>query len=154
MDGRQIKLQIWDTAGQERFQSITSNYYRGSHGIALVYDITERNSFENIRKWMGEVDKRASKSVIKYIIGNKVDLEEKRAVSTHEGKSLAQSLGVQFLETSAKQATNVNRMFTEMSASILRELSTNEFHDIRGTADSWSINKQGIQTNSSSTCSC
>lgn len=118
MNGKQVKLQIWDTAGQERFQSITANYYHGSHAIAIVYDITNRKSFENIGKWLSEVDRLANPQVCKFIIGNKVDIEDKRVVSYEEGKAVADKLGVPFLETSAKTALNVQKMFIQMSSAI------------------------------------
>ena len=107
VNGRQIKLQIWDTAGQERFQSITANYYHGSHAIAIVYDITSRQSFENVRKWITEVDRLANPQVCKLLVGNKADLQDKREVSKEDGQSLADGLGIPFMETSAKTAYNV-----------------------------------------------
>ena len=120
LDGRSIKLQIWDTAGQERFHSITSNYYNGSHAIAVVYDITNRQTFENVRKWMKDVTDLASPNVVKLLVGNKTDLEDKRVVCREEGEMLASSLGIPFIETSAKNASNVQEMFTEMCRAIAR----------------------------------
>ena len=120
LDGRSIKLQIWDTAGQERFHSITSNYYNGSHAIAVVYDITNRQTFENVRKWMKDVTELASPNVVKLLVGNKTDLEDKRVVCREEGEMLANSLGIPFIETSAKSADNVQEMFTEMCRAIAR----------------------------------
>lgn len=113
-----IKLQIWDTAGQEKFRTITSSYYKGAHGIIVTYDITDRTSFDNIRGWFIEIEKYASENVNKIIVGNKCDLEEKRAVSTEEGQELANSLGVKFLETSAKNSSNVGEAFTAMAQEI------------------------------------
>lgn len=118
VNGRQIKLQIWDTAGQERFQSITANYYHGSHAIAIVYDITSRQSFENVRKWISEVDRLATPQVCKLLVGNKADLADKREVSKQEGQSLADGLGIPFMETSAKTAYNVKDMFMSMCIAI------------------------------------
>eukprot|EP00923_Selenidium_pygospionis_P034802 GHVN01060536.1.p1 GENE.GHVN01060536.1~~GHVN01060536.1.p1 ORF type:complete len:147 (+),score=14.68 GHVN01060536.1:81-521(+) len=77
-DGKIIKLQIWDTAGQERFRTITSSYYRGAHGIIIVYDVTDRESFNNVKIWMQEIDKYAMESVNKLLVGNKSDLSSKR----------------------------------------------------------------------------
>lgn len=118
IDGRQVKLQIWDTAGQERFKSITANYYHGSNAIALVYDITDRKTFDNLRKWIADVDRLATKEVCKLIVGNKVDLTAQRAVRTDEGQALADSLGIPFIETSAKTAYNVHEMFIKMCRAI------------------------------------
>jgi Ras-related protein Rab-1A len=117
-NGKQIKLQIWDTAGQERFQSITANYYHGSHAIAIVYDITNRQSFENLRRWVSDVDRLGNSQVCKIVIGNKADLEDKRAVRRDEGQAFADNLGVPFLETSAKTSFNVREMFNQMCLAI------------------------------------
>merc|ERR1712083_1266763 len=80
LDGKTIKLQIWDTAGQERFRTITSSYYRGAHGIIIVYDITDVESFNNVRQWLFEIDRFASEHVNKLLVGNKSDLDQKRCV--------------------------------------------------------------------------
>lgn len=118
LDGKTIKLQIWDTAGQERFRTITSSYYRGAHGIIVVYDITDIESFNNVKLWLHEIDRYASEHVNKLLIGNKSDLTTKRAVTYEQGKEFADSLGIEFLETSAKNATNVEKAFLAMSSQI------------------------------------
>ena len=82
---KEVKLQIWDTAGQERFRTITCNYYRGAHGVVIVYDITDRESFESVKNWMVEIEKYAQENVNKLLIGNKCDLTAKRQVSPEEG---------------------------------------------------------------------
>ncbi|KAG2598426.1 hypothetical protein PVAP13_5KG366500 [Panicum virgatum] len=105
-DGKTIKLQIWDTAGQERFRTITSSYYRGAHGIIVVYDVTDQESFNNVKQWLNEIDRYASENVNKLLVGNKCDLAESRAVSYEAGKALADEIGIPFLETSAKDACN------------------------------------------------
>ncbi len=78
VDGKTIKLQIWDTAGQERFKTITSSYYKGAHGIIVVYDTTDKESFKSIDNWMNEVEKHASDNVSKILVGNKSDLTDQR----------------------------------------------------------------------------
>ncbi len=117
-----MKLQIWDTAGQERFRTITSSYYRGANGIIVVYDVTDRESFANVKQWLHEIDRYASESVHKLLVGNKIDLEKKRVVSTQEGKEFADSIGIEFIETSAKmadkEANNVEETFTLISKQI------------------------------------
>ena len=118
LDGKTIKLQIWDTAGQERFRTITSSYYRGAHGIIVVYDVTDAESFNNVKQWLHEIDRYASENVNKLLVGNKSDLTSKRAVTFDQGKELADSLGIEFLETSAKVATNVEKAFMTMAAQI------------------------------------
>uniref|UniRef100_A0A7S4PH67 Uncharacterized protein n=1 Tax=Guillardia theta TaxID=55529 RepID=A0A7S4PH67_GUITH len=118
LDGKTVKLQIWDTAGQERFRTITSSYYRGAHGIIVVYDVTDQESFNNVKQWMNEIDRYANDKVNKMLVGNKSDLASKRAVDTSVAKEYADSLGIPFLETSAKDSTNVEQAFITMAAEI------------------------------------
>jgi len=118
LDGKTIKLQIWDTAGQERFRTITSSDYRGAHGIIVVYDVTDVDSFNNVKQWLHEIDRYASENVNKLLVGNKSDLMSKRAVTFEQGKEFADSLGIEFVETSAKNSTNVEKAFMAMSAQI------------------------------------
>eukprot|EP01125_Pyxidicula_operculata_P009635 TRINITY_DN3161_c3_g1_i1.p1 TRINITY_DN3161_c3_g1~~TRINITY_DN3161_c3_g1_i1.p1 ORF type:complete len:204 (+),score=33.38 TRINITY_DN3161_c3_g1_i1:16-627(+) len=108
---KQIKLQIWDTAGQERFRTITKSYYRGAQGYILVYDITSRMSFEHIKYWLNEVKKHGREDFYTILVGNKIDLELDRVVSTDEGQKFASSNGIDFIETSAKEGTRVNDLF-------------------------------------------
>jgi len=118
LEGKTIKLQIWDTAGQERFRTITSSYYRGAHGIIVVYDVTDYESFNNVKQWLHEIDRYACENVNKLLVGNKSDLESKRAVQTDTAKEFADALGIEFLETSAKNSTNVEKAFHTMAAQI------------------------------------
>jgi len=124
LDTKTIKLQIWDTAGQERFRTITSSYYRGAHGIIVVYDTTDLESFNNVKQWLHEIDRYASESVNKLLVGNKADLTQKRAVSYDQAKEFADSLGIEFIETSAKNATNVESAFMMMAANIKARYKT------------------------------
>ncbi|VAH56445.1 unnamed protein product [Triticum turgidum subsp. durum] len=117
-DGKTMKLQIWDTAGQERFRTITSSYYRGAHGIIIVYDVTDQDSFNNVKQWLNEIDRYASENVNKLLVGNKSDLTDKRVVSYETAKAFADEIGIPFMETSAKNALNVEQAFMAMSASI------------------------------------
>jgi Ras-related protein Rab-1A len=122
MDNQNIKLQIWDTAGQERFRTLTASYYRGAHGIIIVYDVTDRETFENVRQWMHEIERFANDNVCKVLVGNKCDLDDRRKVSTAEGQELAQSYGIPFLETSAKMNLSVEQCFITMASSIKQSL--------------------------------
>nr|pir hypothetical protein T23H2.6 - Caenorhabditis elegans [Caenorhabditis elegans] len=88
LKGKKIKLQIWDTAGQERFHTITTSYYRGAMGIMLVYDITNAKSFDNIAKWLRNIDEHASEDVVKMILGNKCDMSDRRVVSRERGEKI------------------------------------------------------------------
>ena len=120
VNGKKVKLQIWDTAGQERFKNITASYYRGGNGVLVVYDITERESFENLNSWLIEIEKNANKNVYKLLIGNKCDLEDKRKVSFQEGKDFAESNGMKFMETSAKTASKVQEAFELLTNEIIK----------------------------------
>ena len=91
-----IKVQIWDTAGQERYKSITNAYYKGSKGAFIIYDITKRESFENVEKWLSELKKGSEDNITVILIGNKSDLNEERQVSIDEGKIKAQDYGKKF----------------------------------------------------------
>ena len=114
-----VKLQIWDTAGQERFRTIISSYYKGAQGILLVFDLTEKESFESLNNWLIEIEKNANKNVIKLLIGNKNDLEDKRVVSYNEAKDFADSNGLKYVETSAKTNNNVTEAFSEIGKELM-----------------------------------
>lgn len=119
VDGnKQIKLQIWDTAGQESFRSITRSYYRGAAGALLVYDITRRDTFNHLTRWLDEARTHSQSNMVIMLIGNKSDLEHRRAVSTDEGREFAQKHGLIFMETSAKTAANVENAFIDTATKI------------------------------------
>lgn len=115
LDGLRLRLQIWDTAGQERFRTITVSYFKGAHGIILVYDVSDRGTFDNVRHWVQQIRDNADESVRLVLVGNKCDREDARAVSFDEGAALAQQFGVAFFETSAKQNKNVDACYTEIA---------------------------------------
>ena len=119
LDGKTIKLQIWDTAGQERFRTITSAYYRGADGIIMVYDVTSSESFDHVSDWLTEVNRYANEGTCKLLVGNKCDMEDK-VVTTEAAKEYADGLGIPFLETSAKNATNVEEAFLTMAGELIR----------------------------------
>ena len=113
-NGKSIKLQIWDTAGQDRFRAITKNYYKGSHGIILIYDVTSRRTFESIRNWVSQIREEATEKVTIYLVANKIDMDEDRKVKKEEGEKLAKELGLPFMETSAKSGINVDKIFDDL----------------------------------------
>ena len=119
IDQKKIKMQIWDTAGQERFKNIIASYYRGAHGILLIYDVTEKDSFKNLSNWLIEIEKNANKNVLKVLIGNKTDLEEKRVISYNQGKEFADMYGLKYIETSAKKNMNVREAFETLGREIM-----------------------------------
>ena len=120
IDEKKIKMQIWDTAGQERFKNIIASYYRGAHGILLLYDVTDRDSFKNLNNWLIEIEKNANKNVLKILIGNKTDLEDKRVISYNQGKEFADNYGLKFIETSAKKNININEAFETLGRELMK----------------------------------
>jgi len=120
--GKRIKLTIWDTAGQERFRTLTSSYYRGAQGVVLVYDVTRRDSFENLEQWLKEVKMYSpnnGEGVVKLLVGNKVDLDRK--VGREEAEDWARSQGMLFLEASAKAKTGIRQCFMEVVNKIVED---------------------------------
>jgi len=123
-DGKVIKLQIWDTAGQERFRTITSSYYRGAQGIILVFDCTDMESFNNVKQWLGEIDRYACENVNKLLVGNKTDLVQGRVVEKTVASDFAVSMNIPYIETSAKNATGVEEAFMMMARAIKDRLAS------------------------------
>jgi Ras-related protein Rab-1A len=120
VDGKKIKLQIWDTAGQERFKTMTSAYYRGSEGVLVVYDPTDRNSFDHVDTWLTDVKKFTGKAAT-LLVSSKCDLNQEKIISTEEGKAKANALGFdEFFEVSAKEGTNIETAFTALSKILLK----------------------------------
>ena len=109
-----VKVQIWDTAGEERYRSITNAYYKGAKGSLLVYDITNKKSFENVEKWISDLKANADEDISMILLGNKTDLEDKRVVSTEEGKNKAEFYNLTFMETSALNGNNIQEAFNEL----------------------------------------
>lgn len=123
IEGKEIKAQIWDTAGQERFRAVTSAYYRGAVGALLVYDISRRRTFDNIGRWLNELQTHSDMNVVTILVGNKSDLRDAREVTTAEGKALAESQGLFFIETSALDSSNVAAAFQTVVKEIYSILS-------------------------------
>ncbi|XP_027339290.1 ras-related protein RABA2a [Abrus precatorius] len=123
VEGRTVKAQIWDTAGQERYRAITSAYYRGALGALLVYDVTKPTTFENVSRWLKELRDHADANIVIMLIGNKTDLKHLRAVATEDAQSYAEKEGLSFIETSALEATNVEKAFQTILAEIYRIIS-------------------------------
>uniref|UniRef100_A0A8D2JS21 small monomeric GTPase n=1 Tax=Sciurus vulgaris TaxID=55149 RepID=A0A8D2JS21_SCIVU len=123
VDGMKVKLQIWDTAGQERFRSVTHAYYRDAHALLLLYDVTNKASFDNIQAWLSEIQEYAQHNVVLMLLGNKVDSAHERVVKREDGEKLAKEYGLPFMETSAKSGLNVDLAFTAI-AKELKQRST------------------------------
>eukprot|EP00940_MAST-03C_sp_MAST-3C-sp2_P000719 g719.t1 len=120
---RVLKLQIWDTAGQERFKTICTAYYRGAHGIFLVYGVDKKESFENVSSWLKQISKNASEDCMRVLLANKCDLPpEDWAVSREKGHEEAKKHSLPFFETSAKTGVNVDAAFAKMTEMVVQVL--------------------------------
>lgn len=126
MNNKVLKLQMWDTAGQDRYRNLVSSYYRGARGLIIVYDITNKASFENVPKWIEECNLRVDIAIPKVLIGNKSDLNKNRQVSFEEGKEISERLGMRFFETSAKNNENIKEVFEGLGREMLEECTRNE----------------------------
>ncbi|KAK7258466.1 hypothetical protein RIF29_24044 [Crotalaria pallida] len=123
INGKVIKAQIWDTAGQERYRAVTSAYYRGALGAMLVYDITKRQSFDHVARWLEELRAHADSSIVIMLIGNKGDLVDKREVRSEDAVEFAENEGLFFSETSALSGENVESAFITLLQEINRVVS-------------------------------
>jgi Ras-related protein Rab-1A len=139
---KSIKLNIWDTAGQERFKTITAAYYKGAHGIILVFDITDRDTFNNINSWIGEIRKHAGPNVVRLLVGNKCDLDSDRKVTQKEAKEFAESQGMTYIETSAKARINVDEAFMTLTKQVYEALPDNEKKQETGSSNLRAERKQ------------
>ena len=124
INGKKVKLQLWDTAGQERFRTITTAYYRGAMGIILVYDVTDERTFANVKQWFKTVNDHANDDAQLLLVGNKSDMDT-RVVSYEQGEALAQELGLPFIESSAKDDSNVNEIFFTLAKLIQDKIDNN-----------------------------
>ncbi|XP_042029464.1 ras-related protein RABA5d-like [Salvia splendens] len=149
IDGKEVKAQIWDTAGQERFRAVTSAYYRGSFGALVVYDITRRSTFDSISRWLDELKTHSDTAVAKMLVGNKLDLDNIRDVSVEEGKSLAESEGLFFMETSALDSTNVKKAFDLVIREIYNNVSRKVLHSDSYKAELSANNRVSLVRDSS-----
>ncbi|KAF3829425.1 ras-related protein Rab-3D isoform X1 [Mirounga angustirostris] len=111
---KRIKLQIWDTAGQERYRTITTAYYRGAMGFLLMYDVANQESFAAVQDWATQIKTYSWDNAQVILVGNKCDLEDERVVPTEDGRKLADDLGFEFFEASAKENMNVKQVFERL----------------------------------------
>ncbi|KAL4224034.1 Ras-related protein Rab-35 [Mactra antiquata] len=119
VNNEKVKLQIWDTAGQERFRTITSTYYRGTHGVVVVYDVSSGESFANVKRWLHEIDTNCD-VVNRILVGNKDDDPDRKVVLTQDAERFAEQMGIQLFETSAKENKNVEEMFVAITKLVLQ----------------------------------
>ena len=125
-DSSTVKFEIWDTAGQERYASLAPLYYRGASAAAIVYDITNKESFAKAKHWVKELQKNASQEIVIVLVGNKSDLEQDRDVPAEEAKAYAEENGMEHVEASAKTAHNVSEIFESIAAHLPRMLNQGE----------------------------
>ena len=124
IEDKKIRLQVWDTAGQERFRNVTKSYFQSSHGLLVVYDITDKESFEKINFWMKNIKENAPENAKLILVGNKCDLANERQVSYEEGEKKASNYNIKFFESSAKEGTNVKEFFFYLANEIYQDEKT------------------------------
>ena len=138
-----FKVEIWDTAGQERYKSITAVYYKGAKGALVVYDTTDKSTFDNIDKWMLEIKDKTSKDIKLMIIGNKIDLKDEREVKNEEAMKKAESLRIPLMEASALDSTNVKEAFYDLLKEIYKDIKEN----LNNPENKYLNGKKGIDLN-------
>lgn len=152
IDGKKVKAQIWDTAGQERYRAITSAYYRGAVGAMLVYDLTSSLTFEPLDRWLRELRENAESNIVVMLVGNKSDLSDIRVVSQEDGMNFSMQNNLLFIETSAKEATNIKQSFTMLLSELVKRYSQTGFDDPDTTAESWTGIRVNTEPDSDGVC--
>ena len=117
-EGKSIDVKIWDTAGQERFKTITYSFYKRAQGVLIAFDVTNRESFENVKNWVDSIENYAKEDIQKVLIGNKIDLTEQRKVTKQEAQNLADDHDIPYFETSAKLDQNVSEVMQFMMSQV------------------------------------
>ena len=149
VENRKIKAQIWDTAGQERYKAITRAYYKGAKGAFIVYDITRKETFDDVDKWRNELISSCNQEITVMLIGNKCDLEDQREISKEQGEEKAKSFGFSFLETSALSGENLEKGFQMLIEEIYQkykvEQSKSDEINLNSGAEEIKIGKMNIK---------
>ena len=145
IEGHKIKAQIWDTAGQEKYKAITSAYYKGAKGAFVVYDITRKETFNSVDRWINDLKTSADKNLTIIMIGNKCDLEDQRQVSADQGEEKGKSYDVAFMETSAFSGENIDNDFGNLINEIYKkcyeEMTADDDLDIIGKSEDINLDK-------------
>ena len=147
IDNKKIKLQIWDTAGQERFRTITTSYYKGAHAIVIVFDLTDKDSFEHVKIWMQDIDKFAKQGVTRILVGNKCDLEHQRAVTKEQGNEMALKYGIKYVETSAKDTINIEELFVDTAKNLMAKQQSSKIGNANNGPNSYGIDLTNMGSN-------
>ncbi|KAH9498685.1 Ras- protein Rab-35 [Bulinus truncatus] len=150
VNGERVKLQIWDTAGQERFRTITSTYYRGTHGVLVVYDVTSGESFANVQRWLHEIDQNCD-VVNRILVGNKDDDPDRKVVLTQDAQRFAEKMQIQLFETSAKENKNVEEMFKAITKQVL-ETKKKQLRDAQKNSETTIHLKEGSSSKKKKKC--
>jgi small GTP-binding protein len=119
INDREVKIKIWDTAGQEQYRSLTRNFFHNTEGVFLIYDVTNKHSFEQVKTWVGCIHDNAEENVKVILIASKIDLEKERIISTEEGQTLAKDLKIDFFETSSKKNINIREAVLDLANKVL-----------------------------------
>ena len=156
IDGHNIKAQIWDTAGTEKYKAVAGAYYKGSKGGFVVYDITRKETFDSVERWVNDLKVLAHKNLNLILLGNKSDLEDKREVLKEQGEEKAKSLGCAFLETSALSGDNIEKAFEIMMEEVYKrsanEKSENNDSEDLENGEDISLSKKNSITNEEKKC--
>ena len=137
VENNPIKMQIWDTSGEEKFKAIAKNFYRGAHGVLLVYDICQKNSFLDVKSWIEQIIENADNDdIVMILCGNKCDNEKERKISKEEGENLAKNYGIPFFECSAKNNFNINQIFETMAQKIYSKVGNRQSSSVKLTSNS------------------
>ena len=132
IENNPVKMQIWDTSGEEKFKAIAKNFYRGAHGVLLVYDICEKNSFLDVKSWIEQIIENSDNDdIVMILCGNKCDNEKERKISKEEGENLAKSYGIPFFECSAKNNININEIFNTMGQKIYTKIGNRQSSSVK-----------------------
>ena len=137
VENNPIKMQIWDTSGEEKFKAIAKNFYRGAHGVLLVYDICQKNSFLDVKSWIEQIIENADNDdIVMILCGNKCDNEKERKISKEEGENLAKNYGIPFFECSAKNNFNIKEIFETMAQKIYTKVGNRQSSSVKLTSNS------------------
>lgn len=153
LEDRTVRLQLWDTAGQERFRSLIPNYIRDSSVAIIVFDVTNKQTFVNVDKWIEDVRAERGSDALVIIVGNKVDKVEERSVTFEEGSKKARELDAEYIESSAKTGDNIKQLFTTVAGALPQANSTPQKNpDVVDIRIGQNNNHQNVQEREGCTC--